>query len=141
MDHSSVWARLTGIPAGSHAALLQRAIAHDLEVLLNTRTAIPAHELADFPRCRDSIANFGLADFAHLCLASSVEREEICRRLASAIARHEPRLHGVQVQLAPDRDGINRLSFVIHGRLHGAAQDSMRFDLTLQPSNLRYTIR
>lgn len=141
MDHPGVWARITSTQVDNRPALLQRAIAHDLEVLLNTRTAIPAHELADFPRCRDSIANFGLADFAHLCLASSVEREEICRRLASAIARHEPRLHGVQVHLAPDGGSINRLSFVIHGRLHGSAQDGMRFDLTLQPSNLRYTIR
>lgn len=146
MDQSRVWARLLGerftrSEAAGQPTPLRRAIAHDLEVLLNTRTAIPAQELAGFPHCRDSIVNFGLADFAHLCLASSMDREEICNRLASAIARHEPRLHGVQVRLSDAPDNIDRLSLVIHGRLHGSAQDSMRFDITLQPSSLRYTIR
>lgn len=146
MDQLRVWARLLGArftrsDATAQPALLRRSIAHDLDVLLNTRTAIPAHELADFPYCRDSVANFGLADFAHFCLASSMDREEICNRLATAIARHEPRLHGVQVQLANGAASINQLNFVIHGRLHTSAQDSIRFDITLQPSSLRYTIR
>jgi type VI secretion system protein ImpF len=141
MDQISVWERLTRLEATSQPALLRRCIAHDLEVLLNTRTAIPAHTLADFPYCRDSIANFGLADFAHLCLASSMDREEISTRLAAAIARHEPRLRDVQVQLADAPDHINRLCFVIHGRLPASARDSIRFDITLQPSSLRYTIR
>lgn len=146
MDQPGVWARLLGERCSksetiSRPALLRRCIAHDLEVLLNTRTAIPAQELADFPYCRDSIANFGLADFAHLCLASSLDREDIGKRLAAAIARHEPRLHGVEVQLCDAPDHINRLRLVIHGRLHGPAQDRMRFDIMLQPSSLRYTIR
>lgn len=120
---------------------MRRAIARDLEALLNTRTAIPSHELTGLPCCRDSIANFGMADFAQLCSASGADRAALCAQLAAAIARHEPRLHAVRAQLVDTPGTINRLSFVLHGQLRTAAQDSIRFDITLQPSSLHYSIR
>lgn len=148
---ATVWDRLTGAPdapAGQQhpdaltLAQYKRAIARDLEVLLNTRSAIPAHELDFYPACRESIANFGLVDFAHLCLTSSDDRKEICDRLVATVMRHEPRLVQVRARLLDGAGTVNRLSFVIAGKLRALSADRhVQFDLMLEPSSLKYTIR
>ncbi|MBJ7314337.1 type VI secretion system baseplate subunit TssE [Rugamonas sp. CCM 8940] len=117
-------------------------IARDLEALLNTRTAIPDDLLASLPRCRRSIANFGLTDFAQLCLSSSEDRKEICDRLKLAIERHEPRLSKVKAQLIREAGVVNRLSFSISAVIRADAEaDRVNFDLMLEPSSLRYAVR
>lgn len=148
---SSAWDRLIGTsnpsdpqrhPTRLTLAQYKRVIARDLETLLNTRIATPDQELNGFPHCRGSIANFGLVDFAELCLSSGEDRKIICDRLAAAIERHEPRLAHVRAQLAHEPGVINRLSFVISGRLRARDNDERaHFDLMLQPSNLHYSIR
>lgn len=148
---SSAWDRLIGTSNASDPqrpstrltlAQYKRVIARDLEALLNTRIATPDQELDGFPRCRRSIANFGLADFAELCLSSGEDRKIICDRLTAAIERHEPRLERVRAHLAHEPGIINRLSFIITGRLRARSDDErVQFDVMLQPSNLHYSIR
>lgn len=148
---ASVWDRLTepvdspaahGPAARLTLAQYQRAIARDLEALLNTNIAIPEEELQRYPGCKNSIVNFGLADFAQLCLGSSDDRQEICERLKAAIERHEPRLSHVRADLADAPGTINRLSFAISAQLRARAEDEpVRFDVLLEPSNLHYSIR
>lgn len=140
---SSVWERVTAPSTATMLTLEQhkRAITRDLENLLNTRT-IPDAGLAGLPFCRRSLANFGLGDFAQLCLSSSADRKDICDQLEAAIGRHEPRLDGVRVQLVHEPGVVNRLAFVITARLHTqAAGEPMRFDMMLEPSSLHYSIR
>lgn len=149
--HPSVWDRLItpiGPAAGQQGprelsqAQYKRAIARDLEALLNTRVASTAEELALYPACIDSIVNFGLADFAQLCLTSSDDRKTICDLLTSAIARHEPRLTQVEAKLVEERGMVNRLTFVISGQLRAmAANERVKFDVMLESSNLHYSIR
>ena len=140
----SVWQRLI-MPATATTLTLnqhKRAITRDLENLLNTRTAISDDELAGLPLCRRSIANFGLADFAQLCLSSSADRKDVCDQLEAAIARHEPRLAGVRVQLVQEPGVVNRLSFVITAQLRmQETGERVRFDVMLEPSSLHYSIR
>lgn len=148
---SSVWDRLIEPlqasagerrPARLSLAQYQHVIARDLEVLLNTRVAIVAEELEPYPACRDSIVNFGLADFAQLCLTSREDRKEICDRLTAAIARHEPRIAQVRVRLVDETGTVNRLSFAITGQLRAFAdEDRVQFDIVLEPSSLHYSIR
>ena len=148
---SSVWDKLTdpvATPAARHhsapltLAQYQRVIARDLESLLNTRIARPADELASFPACRDSIVNFGLIDFAQLCLGTSDDRKAICDGLTAAIARHEPRLRHVQARLVDEAGAINRLSFAISAQLRATGDEGrVRFDVMLEPSSLHYSIR
>ncbi|MDL2356847.1 MAG: type VI secretion system baseplate subunit TssE [Pseudomonadota bacterium] len=148
---STVWDRLIEPihPSAGHQnpmrlslAQYKRNIARDLEVLLNTRVAILAEELAPYPACRDSIVNFGLADFAKLCLTSSEERKEICDRLTAAIARHEPRLTQVRAHLVDETGMVNRLSFAISAQLRALEDDDrVRFDVMLESSSLHYSIR
>lgn len=147
---SSVWDRLTA-PAGttgSHegagrlsAEQYKRAIAHDLEALLNTRVAFPEGELATLPLCQRSILNFGLTDFAQLCQSDSEDRKEICLRLRDAIERHEPRLAKVRVTLRAEAGMVNRLSFVISAQLRALpANDRALFDMRLEQSTLHYSV-
>lgn len=148
---SSVWDKLRGpvpTPGGQQQPArltleqYQRAIARDLEALLNTRIATPEQELEHYPACRHSIVNFGLADFAQLCLTSSDDRKAICDRLTAAIERHEPRLRQVRVQLLDEPGMVNRLSFVISAQLQARAGDErVRFDVMLEPSSQHYSIR
>lgn len=150
--NASVWDRLiqnraeatAGAQRASQLSLSQykRAIGRDLEVLLNTRVALSADELATYPACRESIVNFGLADFSQLSLNSSDDRLAVCNMLARAIARHEPRLANVRVRLLDEAGMVNRLSFAISGELSVPGGDTdVQFGLMLESSNLHYSIR
>lgn len=149
--NSSIWDRLIDpIPSTTDPrrplqlslAQYKRTIARDLEALLNTRVAIAAEELAQLPACKASIVNFGLTDFAQLCLTSSEDRKIVCDLITSAIARHEPRLTQVRARLVEESGMVNRLSFAISGQLRALADDDrVQFDVMLESSNLHYSIR
>jgi type VI secretion system protein ImpF len=129
-----------GVPRLS-AEQLKESIARDLEALLNTRLAIPEHTFDDYPQARRSILNYGLADFAGLCLSSSEDRAAICASLKAAIEIHEPRLTDVTASIEPEAGRVNRLQFVINARLQVApGAEAVNFNAVLQPSSLNYSI-
>jgi type VI secretion system protein ImpF len=120
---------------------LKDSVARDLEALLNTRVALPPGLLDGYPHCRSSILNYGLMDFAGLCLSSARDRDAICASLVWAIARHEPRLREVRASLEADRGAVNKLNFVIYGYLHvDGMREPVNFNAVLQPSSLHYSI-
>ena len=120
---------------------LKDSVARDLEDLLNTRCAFPEELLHAYPECARSIVNYGLIDFAGMCLSSSEDRARICASLKITIERHEPRLRGVQARLAREAGGINRISFAISATLAGLpVVETVSFDAVLQPSSLHYSI-
>ncbi|MRW89089.1 type VI secretion system baseplate subunit TssE [Duganella sp. FT80W] len=120
---------------------LKDSVARDLEDLLNTRCALPEDMLRAWPECARSIVNYGLVDFAGMCLSSSEDRARICAALKAAIERHEPRLRNVQARLEYQPGSINRVSFAIYGMLAGLPYtEAVSFDAVLQPSTLHYTI-
>ena len=145
-----VWDRLMG---ASEAAVIRRpsqpmtleqlkvSVARDLEALLNTRIAIPEDQLSMYPRCRASVLNYGVRDFAGMCLTSSEDRKIICDYLKVAIQCHEPRLGNVRAKVSVEPGVMNRLDFVIFGTLAvpGTA-GRVEFNATLQPSTLHYSI-
>ena len=123
-------------------------VARDLEALLNTRAALPPGAFDDFPLARASILNYGLLDFAGYCMTSDEDRAAICAALTRAIETHEPRLKDVSASIEVAGGGVNRLDFVIHGRLElngggqdGQGGDSVNFSAVLQPSSLHYAIK
>jgi type VI secretion system protein ImpF len=117
------------------------SVARDLEDLLNTRCALPQEMLRAYPECARSIVNYGLMDFAGMCLSSSEDRARICAALKTAIERHEPRLRNVQARLEREAGGINRVNFAITGTLAGLPlSETVSFDAVLQPSSLHYSI-
>lgn len=130
-----------GAPARLNLERLKDAVARDLEDLLNTRAALPEDLLQAWPECSRSIVNYGLVDFAGMCLSSSEDRARICASLKAAIERHEPRLRNVQARLEREAGSINRVSFVINATLAlHALNEIVSFDAVLQPSTLHYSI-
>ena len=117
-------------------------VARDLEALLNPRVALEPGIFDEFPQARGSILNYGLADFAAFCLTSAEDRAAICASIKSAIETHEPRLKDVSASLVAVPGSVNRLDFVINGRLALLdTGETVNFSAVLQPSSLHYAVR
>jgi type VI secretion system protein ImpF len=120
----------------------KQSITRDLEALLNTRSALLPDTLADYPEVSGSIVNYGLIDFAGMCMTSDTDQKRICTAVRQAIERHEPRLHKVTATLQPRKGAINRVDFVITAQLKSApVADPMHFNAVFQPSLQRYSIQ
>lgn len=120
---------------------LKDSVARDLESLLNARTTVDEQWGKIFPESVRSILTFGLNDFAGMSLASVHDRESICRSIGRTIARHEPRLRDVRVNLELNRHSINALFFSIKAVLVvRPAQEPVSFDAMLQPTTLQYSV-
>jgi type VI secretion system protein ImpF len=129
---------------GARASALEeckRSITDDLESLLNTRSALMPPVLETYPAVSGSVVNYGLIDFAGMCMTSDTDQQQICTAVRQAIERHEPRLHKVAVALRPKKGAINRVEFVITARLRSAPQtEPMHFNAVFRPSLQRYAI-
>jgi type VI secretion system protein ImpF len=120
----------------------KESITRDLEALLNTRSALLPDALAGYPEVGGSVMNYGLIDFAGMCMTSDADQKRICTAVRLAIERHEPRLHKVTATLQPRKGAINRVDFVIAAELKNApAADPMHFNAVFQPSLQRYSIQ
>ena len=120
----------------------KESITRDLEALLNTRSALLPDALAGYPEVGGSVVNYGLIDFAGMCMTSDADQKRICTAVRLAIERHEPRLHKVTATLQPRKGAINRVDFVIAAQLKNApAADPMHFNAVFQPSLQRYSIQ
>ena len=117
-----------------------RSITRDLQALLNTRSAISPAALAPYTEVSGSIVNYGLIDFAGMCMNSDTDQHKICHAVQAAIKRHEPRLHDVAVTLRPRKGAINRVDFVITARLKsGPLNEPMSFNAVFRPSLQQYS--
>jgi len=120
----------------------KESITRDLEALLNTRSARLPDALAGYPEVSASVVNYGLIDFAGMCMTSDTDQQRICTAVRMAIERHEPRLHNVTATLQPRKGAINRVDFVITAELKNApVADPMQFNAVFQPSLQRYSIQ
>lgn len=120
----------------------RESITRDLEALLNTRSALLPDALAGYPSVSKSVVNYGLIDFAGMCMTSDTDQKRICTAVRLAIERHEPRLHRVTATLQPRKGAINRVDFVISAQLKNAPiAEPMQFNVVFQPSLQRYSIQ
>ena len=120
----------------------RESITRDLEALLNTRSALLPDALVGLPEVSASIVNYGLIDFAGMCMTSDTDQKRICTAVRLAIERHEPRLHKVTATLQPRKGAINRVDFVITAQLKNApVAEPMQFNAVFQPSLQRYSVQ
>lgn len=120
----------------------RESITRDLEALLNTRSALLPDALDGLPEVSASIVNYGLIDFAGMCMTSDTDQKRICAAVRQAIERHEPRLHRVTATLQPRKGAINRVDFVITAELKNApVAEPMQFNAVFQPSLQRYSVQ
>jgi type VI secretion system protein ImpF len=118
-----------------------RSVTRDLQALLNTRSALSPASLACYKAVSGSIVNYGLTDFAGMCMNSDSDQQKICQAVQLAIQRHEPRLHEVAVTLRSRKGAINRVDFVITARLKsGPLNEPMSFNAVFRPSLQQYSI-
>ena len=121
---------------------MKDSLARDLEALLNTRAAIPEEELRGYRLASGSVLNYGLVDFAGMCLTSDSDRKRICHAVQRAIERHEPRLRNVKASLRKAEGSINRIDFVIAATLKAdTSAQPVQFDAVLTQSTQRYSVR
>lgn len=119
----------------------KRAIASDLEHLLNTRSAA-SHFLPEiYKQCRTSILGYGLADFSHFSVRNERDRSAVLIAIHRAITSFEPRLKDVEVNYHPARQLEARMAFTISARLSTTqAGETVVFDAFLQPSTRQYQV-
>lgn len=119
----------------------KESIAHDLEGLLNSRSAFQEEDMQQFPNCKQSLMTYGLADFSAKSLANAQDRAAICRSLEHAVTRHEKRLKDINVQLDVGQQYAGGLHFTIRALLNlEPAREAVSFDAMLQPTTLQYQV-
>ncbi|WP_332879468.1 type VI secretion system baseplate subunit TssE [Massilia sp. S19_KUP03_FR1] len=125
----------------AEAEACRQSITRDLMALLNTRSSVAALTLPPGEALAASVLNYGLIDFAGMCMTSDTDQQKICHAVCQAIQHHEPRLHKVQVTLSPKKGAINRVEFMITAELkNGVAAQAMSFNAVFRPSLQQYSI-
>ncbi|TFW34624.1 type VI secretion system baseplate subunit TssE [Massilia horti] len=142
LDSDDEQSQAKGRDARSRALeVAKRSIMRDLEALLNTRSALLPSVLDGCPTVSGSLLNYGLIDFAGMCMTSDTDQQQICRAVRLAIERHEPRLHKVAVTLRPKKGAINCVEFEITAQLKsGRYIEAMSFNAIFRPSLQRYSV-
>lgn len=121
---------------------LKDAVARDVEALLNARHGARREALADFPNARASVVGFGLDDFVAMSMASTVDRDAICRAIERAITTHEPRLRSVRVELDRRDAQTQKLRFSIKAVLVAhPMHEPVSFDAVLQTTTQNYAVQ
>ncbi|KPC50377.1 type VI secretion system baseplate subunit TssE [Amantichitinum ursilacus] len=119
----------------------KRALARDLEALLNTRILDHSELLDPYPLAGQTVINFGIPDLSGLSLLNPDDREYLRDRVRRAIECHEPRLARVRITLEVPRDGERLLRFRVDAvlKVH-PHKPPVSFDATLQLSSNAYQI-
>ncbi len=121
---------------------LKRAVARDMEALLNTRCIDTDEHLDGFPQTRTSMLDFGVTDLSSLSLLDPSDQAYLRDKIREAIQRHEPRLSSITVNLDAPKGMERMLRFRVDGRLETIpARPPVRFDATLQISTSSYQIQ
>lgn len=121
LPRASILERLLETPARGGAAeglrAIEAAVRRDIEILLNARKpwrSVPAR----FPSLATSTLGYGLADFTGGAAADGDGQERLRAEIETAIARFEPRLTAVEVEIVGKPTALRSLlSFRISGML------------------------
>ena len=92
------------------------AVRRDLETLLNTQ-ATRTRVGNEHPEVRTSVLTYGMPDLSTIAARSDVERARLCQRIQDLVARFEPRLRRVEVDVQPPTPLDRSLRFRIDALL------------------------
>ena len=108
------------------------AVRRDLEWLLNTRREASG-AIEALPETSQSLATFGLPDFSGSNVFTRAGREELRKRVETAVAVFEPRLEGIRVTMEKVQENDRSIRFRIEGQLRvEPAPEPVVFDTMLQ---------
>ncbi len=145
----SVFDRLLADPEDGSAGLtltysldqLRRAVARDVEALLNSRAALDFETLPQFPSVQRSVVCFGIRDFVGRVLSNSAEQRHIAGSLSHAIQAFEPRLQQVHIDFHGRPEASSSLIFTIRALLLAhPSSEPVVFDASLQPLLSRFSV-
>lgn len=118
--------------ASYHIGRMKQSLARDLEVLLNTRK-LAEWETEGFPRCADSMLNFGIMDLTTITVNDARSLRGLQDHLRKTIQRFDPRLGSVKIALEPGKDGPKSIRFRVDAVLRlQPGRPPVTFDATLQ---------
>lgn len=125
----------------SSSRTLRNSIRRDLEMLFNTRPSqrsTPKH----LEELKTSVLTYGLSDLQTRPLASPEQREAFRKQFEEIVARFEPRLRDLSIEIPSDADPLDRtLRFRIHGLLvTETGTDVIVYDTTVDPSSRNLSI-
>jgi type VI secretion system protein ImpF len=114
-------------------------VIRDLETLLNTRRTIYPPS-AEFIELNKSVFIYGLRDFTSQSTKSTVLRKTLRQDIERSVARFEPRLKNVKIQLDADQSG-NSLRFRINALLVIEPEtEPVQFDTVFDINRSEYVI-
>lgn len=108
------------------------AVRRDLESLLNTRQTCQ-QQCAELEDVKNSLITYGIPDAASLAVVTAAQRNAVAREIEQTIARFEPRLSRVKVNIlqpATRKDRVLRLG--VTGRLNVDPAIDVGFDGSLE---------
>jgi type VI secretion system protein ImpF len=117
----------------------KRAVARDLEALLNSRCVDFDDRIESYPNARTSVINFGIIDLSSLSLLDPDDRALLRDKIRITIERHEPRLAKIRVTLDMPKGLERMLRFRVDAVLKVHPQrPPVSFDAMLQLSSNSY---
>src|SRR5262249_29821668 len=121
---------------------LKHAVRRDLEALLNTRRRLLSWP-PELGELNTSLVSYGLPDFTSAYLQAAQRPEAFLELITDTIARFEPRLKNVRVELLQKKDRIDRvLRFRIDAVLHvEPVSDNVSFDSAFEPTKASFEIQ
>jgi type VI secretion system protein ImpF len=121
---------------------LKRAVARDLEAMLNTRREALDELPESLEEVRRSLVTYGLPDFTAASLQSPRDRTRIRRALEDTIAAFEPRLDRVRISLEESEGNERAMHFRVEGWLRLEPNpEPVSFDTVLQLTTREYTVQ
>ncbi|HKX83543.1 MAG TPA: type VI secretion system baseplate subunit TssE, partial [Pyrinomonadaceae bacterium] len=118
-----------------------RAVARDLEALLNSRQEISGELPEEFIEVSRSLVTYGLPDLTSLSLLNQDDRNRIRRAVEDSISFFEPRLLRVKVTLEAPRERDRGLHFRIDALLRvDPTPEPVTFDAILHLNTQQYVI-
>lgn len=130
-------------PMSASAAMdvVRTSICNDLEELLNTRRKWRSWD-PHLAQLENSLAGFGLPDFASGAFNEPRRRDELCRLIEACIRRFEPRIVNLKVTLVDATDkSSGTLRLRIDALLHAEpAPQPIAFDTLVNLLNKNVTV-
>lgn len=119
---------------------LKTGLRRDLEWLLNTRQPV---DIPTGTELQKSLYVYGLPDISSLGLSNLSDRERLTRAIEVAVARFEPRLANVRVNLTSVAgEKLPQLRFTIEGMLRiDPSPEHVTFDTLLELSSKEYIVQ
>lgn len=125
---------------GERLGGLKEAVRRDLENLFNTTASVePATRGRE--EIETSLLRYGVSGFHGLDLATVERRRVLAMRLRDAVARHEPRLRDVRVEIGRDHAEARSLRLRIVATMpFEDADEPVAFDTVLDPALRQFRV-